>query len=681
MTNRNKVTGITEKFDLRLAEFCKAPQHRAFTIDARASAINEDDRTVELAFSSESAEVERWFGIEVLGHDSGEIDLSRFKDGAAVLINHDPSRHHGVIERAKVSDGVGRATVRFGTSDQASESFQMIVDGIWRHISVGYFVHEMQLVTERDDGPSVYRVNKWQPFELSFVAIPADFKFSGVGRTIGFDTPDGQNGFSEKMLERAIRKAIKRNDKRRKVMPPENETDQQRSERLSAEAATRTAEITAAADAAGNDARDAERQRVAELIKTGAQYGADDLAREAINSGADVHELNRQILERGGIKATRAEDPNIGLTPGESRSFSFNRLLNHLVDPNDKKNREAAAFELECSNAAAAVTKKDVRGALVPFDVLSTARPGQSTDAHKRAMTVGTPADGGDLVATDLLDESFIDKLENAIALVQCGVTMLPGLNGNIAIPRQTGGASHFWLAENGAPTESNATFDQVAMTPKTVGAFTEISRRLLLQSSIGAEAFTINELALRLALAIDSAGINGSGAGNQPTGVLNAAGVGVTSLGTPDGGALSWAGIVDMETAVANANAALGSLCYLTTPNARGSAKKTFIDAGSGERIWDSRAPGTPLNGYRAVVSNQVPNDLVEGSSGATLSAVLFGNWADLIVGMWGGLDIQVNPYSLDTTGAVRVTSFQDVDIALRHPESFNIIIDAITT
>jgi hypothetical protein len=155
---------------------------------------------------------------------------------------------------------------------------------------------------------------------------------------------------------------------------------------------------------------------------------------------------------------------------------------------------------------------------------------------------------------------------------------------------------------------------------------------------------------------------------------------VGSVSLGSPDGGAPTWDGVVDLETGVANANAALGALCYLTNTKFRGKAKKTFIDAGSGERIWDSRAGDTPLNGYRAVISNQVPSDLVEGSSGATLSAAIFGNFADLIIGMWGGLDIQVNPYSLDTTGAIRVTAFQDIDIALRHPESFSAIQDAIT-
>lgn len=672
-----KVTDINRKFKRRLKQYKSAPHRRTMTIELRAEHIDEDERTVHVAFSSETP-IPRWFGLEILGHGADEIDLSRFMNGAAVLRNHDADKHHGIIESAVVEGTVGRAVIRFGNSDQASETFQNMIDGIWPHISVGYFIHEMQLITQSDDGPDEYRVTRWEPFELSSVAIPADVSV-GVGRTFGIDDADCREGFSQKDLDKAVRKAFKRiGNQQQEPMnmgKETTETDAERSARLQKEAETRAAELLTATDSASQSATEAERTRIAELLKTGEQFNANDLAREAINAGDDVHELNRKILERGGIPAIQAEDPTIGLTPDETRQFSFNKLIIALSDVRDQGAQEAAAFELECSRAAAKVCKKEVRGALVPFDVL-VAKRGMSA---KRAMGVGVGV-GGELVATDLLDESFIDSLENAIALSQCGVTLLPGLNGNIAIPRQTGGASHFWLAENGAPSESNATFDQVAMTPKTVGGYTEISRRLLLQSSIGAEAFTINELALRLALAIDSAGINGTGAGNEPTGILNFAGVGVVSFGTPDGGAPTWDGVVDLESAVANVNAAMGSLCYLTNTKFRGKAKKTFIDAGSGERIWDSRAGDTPLNGYRTVISNQVPSDLVEGSSGATLSAAIFGNFADLIIGMWGGLDIQVNPYSLDTSGAIRVTAFQDVDITLRHPESFAASQDAIT-
>ena len=78
--------------------------------------------------------------------------------------------------------------------------------------------------------------------------------------------------------------------------------------------------------------------------------------------------------------------------------------------------------------------------------------------------------------------------------------------------------------------------------------------------------------------------------------------------------------------------------------------------------------------------MSNNVPADLTKGT-GVNLSAIIFVNWQDLIIGMWSGLDLQVNPYSLDTSGKIRITAFQDLDIALRHAQSFSIIDDVITT
>jgi len=339
------------------------------------------------------------------------------------------------------------------------------------------------------------------------------------------------------------------------------------------------------------------------------------------------------------------------------------KLLNALSNPNDQNAQRAAAFEFEVSNAACQRMKKETKGAMVPYEVL------------KRDLNVGTAIDGGNLVATQLLSGSFIDSLENALALRQCGATMLTGLNGNIAIPRQTGGASHFWLAENGVATESSATFDQIAMTPKTVGAFTDISRRLLLQSSLSMESFVQNELALRLALAIDLAGIAGTGSGNQPLGLLNINGLGSVVGGT-NGGALSWGKVVDLETRAGAANALVQNMCYLTNAKVRGSLKQTEKASGTAQFVMGE---GGDLNGYRAVISNQVPGNLTKGT-GTALSANIFGNFADLIIGMWGGLDLQVDPYTQNTKGAVRVTAFQDVDINIRHPESFSVMKDIIT-
>ena len=171
---------------------------------------------------------------------------------------------------------------------------------------------------------------------------------------------------------------------------------------------------------------------------------------------------------------------------------------------------------------------------------------------------------------------------------------------------------------------------------------------------------------------------MHGSGSGAEPTGIQNQSGVAVVAIDT-NGGEPKWQHIVELETEVAQDNADIGTLAYITNAKVRGKLKRTGINETYGDKmVWGDN--NTPLNGYRAFVTNQVKSDLTKGT-GTNLSAIFFGNWRDLIIGQWGTLDILVDPYTGGTTGTVRVIVFQDVDIAVRHAESFSIVVDAITT
>lgn len=599
--------------------------------------VSEEERTVELTFSSE-APYQRWFGMEILDHSEKSVDLSRLRMGAPLLLDHDPAKQIGVIEDVSIgSDRRGRARVRFSKSALGNEVFQDVVDEIRTSVSVGYQPIEMTLEEERSDGPDVYRVDNWLPFEVSIVSIPAD---TSVGTNRSADIQNFKSQFKESEMTTENTNTVEEAAVEAPAQPEVNVSEVRSQAKVEAQS------------------------QVKEVIEIGRAYNEVELATKCIEQGGSADTLRQMILEKRaeGSEMIKAESPEVGLTDKETRNYSITKLLNALANPDNTSAQRAAAFEFEVSSAAAEKMKRESRGATVPYDVL------------KRDLNVGTAVDGGNLVSTDLLSGSFIESLENALALRQCGATMLTGLNGNIAIPRQTGGASHFWLAENGEPTESSATFDQIAMTPKTVGAFTEISRKLLLQSSISMEAFVQNELAMRLALAIDFAGINGSGTSNQPKGILNYTGVGSVANGT-NGGVPTWGKVVDLETEAGDANALVQNMCYLMNAKTRGLLKQTEKASSTAQFIMpDSMS----LNGYSAVTSNQVPKNLTKGT-GTNLSALIYGNFADLIIGMWGGLDLQVNPYSKDTSGAVRVTAFQDVDINIRHPESFSVMKDVI--
>lgn len=394
----------------------------------------------------------------------------------------------------------------------------------------------------------------------------------------------------------------------------------------------------------------------------------------AIKRAEKLNDLNKSIptdLRAGGKDGGKTGE--IGLTEREARSFSLVKLMRHIVDPNDISARNAAGFEIEASRAAGKHWDDmgaEIRGITIPVDVLRA-----TIGAEQRAQSAGTASAGGNLVATELLAGSFIEVLRNRTSVLQMGATMLDGLVGNINIPRATSANTVSWVSEGSAPgSASSVTFDQVALNPSTAACYTDVTRRLLLQSSVGVEAFVRNDLIRQVALAIDYAALNGSGSGGQPTGVLQTSGIGSVALGT-NGAAPTWAGVVALETAVAAANADIGTLGYLTNAKGRGALKNVAkLGNTTAVPIWDDNE----VNGYKALASNQVPSSLTKGS-GSNLSALLFGNWADLIIGMWGGLDLAVDPYSSSTTGTVRFIALQDVGVALRHLVSFAAITDMI--
>lgn len=629
-------------------------------MDIQLRVIDESARTVELAFSSE-APVDRWWGTEILDHSPKSVDLSRFKRGGALLMDHNRTDQVGVIESARIDgDRVGRAVVRFGKGVRASEVFQDVVDGIRTNVSVGYTNDEVVLESEKD-GNATYRIKKWTPMEISLVSIPADISV-GVGREAE-DEPESASATPVAPVPQSETTGAR-------AMPEANDTATVVATPAVPAAAVDHTAIRAEAQTAGINA---ERERIRQITGIGEafrQHGVDKHVSEAITSGMSVDAFRAKAMEVMSTAATPTAE--IGMTEREKQRFSFVRALNYLANPNDPQARAAASFEIECSNAAIKHTGKQARGLLVPFDVLSRNMPMQ------RGLTVGTPTAGGNLVGTTFKSSSFIELLRDAMVIDKMGASFLTGLSGKIAIPRQSGGATGYWLAENGAPpSNSQQTFDQVPLSGKTVGAYTEISRQLLVQESIDVESLVMNDIATQIGLTIQSAALFG-GSSNQPVGVASTAGIGSVAGGT-NGAAPTWANIVALETAVAVANAAVGSLGYITNAKVRGTLKNTFKPgATTGIPLWGDGAE--PLNGYKAAITNGVPSNLTKGTSSGVCSAILFGNWADLIIGMWSGVDLLVNPYSLDTTGAVRVTAFQDVDVAVRHTGSFAAMLDALT-
>jgi HK97 family phage major capsid protein len=370
-------------------------------------------------------------------------------------------------------------------------------------------------------------------------------------------------------------------------------------------------------------------------------------------------ELNRRhgVFASKGPKVGRpVPTPFIGMSDDETERYSLLRAIRAAAGGDWQE----AGLELEASRAVEKRMGHAPRGFYVPMDWMTRRQPEQrTTDLLK-----GTGAIGGYLAATELLGASFIDRLFNKMVMAQAGVVTLTGLVGDVAIPRLATGITAYWVAENVGITEGTMALEQVTLTPKTLGAFQDISRRLLQQSSIDVENMVRDDIARSLALAMDLAILQGTGT-DQPTGVKGI--TGVTDKSSTNGDTLTWAIIVGLETAIATANADSGRLAYITNPTMRGVAKTTQMVATYGDKMIWQDGP-SPVNGYPAYVTGQIPANLTKGS-GTALSYIFFGDWSTVLLGSWGSLDVLVDPYTGGSAGTVRVIAFNDIDVAVRHP------------
>jgi HK97 family phage major capsid protein len=202
-----------------------------------------------------------------------------------------------------------------------------------------------------------------------------------------------------------------------------------------------------------------------------------------------------------------------------------------------------------------------------------------------------------------------------------------------------------------------------------------------MLQSSPDAEKMVQDDLATTLAVEVDRAALHGSGASNEPTGLLSTTGVNSVAIGT-DGGTPTMSHVEKLVSVVASANASEADQSFLTNSKVRGLLKQTYPNTTAGDTpLWTVRSDGRgDLNGFRAEVSNNVSSELDKGSSTGVCSALIFGSWKNLVLPLWGGLDVLLDPFSLSTTGQLRVVAFQSLDVGIRHPEAFSVCADILT-
>lgn len=430
-------------------------------------------------------------------------------------------------------------------------------------------------------------------------------------------------------------------------------------------------------------------ERMQAAHKTLQEKPADADSRKAFDeAGEEVRGLDQQIADEERMAKVLADAQQFGGPGNEDRTldpnteaddpianlrsdrYSVLRVMDAVAE-----GRAINGYEGEIAQELEKRFGKKANGSLIPLNLrMGPGLSGRGTGAESRAAL--STSTGAGAVPT-ILGPSLIEALRDRVVLPMLGAQVMSDMVGTFDIPKVTAIPTFSWVAEATAGSASDATIGKITFTPTTVTAWSTMTRRFMKQTSIDAELFARNQLLLSLARAMDYGGIAGSGASNQPTGLIYNTDTNLIALGT-NGAALTWADIVEFESLVAADNADMNTMAYLFNAVTRGKLKTTEKSSGYPVFLWENGT--TPVNGYAAAVSNQVPSNLTKGTASGICSAAVFGDFSQIIYALWGGADILVDPYTSGKAGDVLVICHQDMQVKNRHDEAFTRCVDILT-
>ena len=644
-----------------------------------------DNNIISLAISSE-APYERWFGIEILSHDPAAVDMTRIADGRhPLLLNHCTDDQIGVIVSASLdTDRVLRGKAKFSQSDLGKEILQDVNDGIRRLVSVGYIIDEIVEIepapepedvgddsymiasfgrckavrklsgdefekemkikhgesfsrggpsASRDGGdePPTFLVTRWTPFEASIVPVPADVNV-GVNRSAGAVSNDPAPATLVPAPVIIAPIIIQENKMTEPIQKTPAELEIER------------------------------RDGIMALAEQHGKWLEQKDIQAAMRGNMSVEAFKDLIIDKMQSRHTDTSQLHIGMSGAEIKRYSFGRALLASITGNWKD----AGLELECSRAVENIMGRAPEGFYVPFEYM------------KRDFNVGTATEAGNLVATALRTDLYVDALRNNMVMGNLGVTFLAGLTGNVDLPRKATAGTLGMLTEIGSASETAPVTAKATLTPHRIGAYVQVSKQALIQSAMALENLIRDDLVTGAANLLESQTISGAGTAGQITGLNGVTGIGTATAAGTNGAVPAWSHVVDLESTCANANAEPDRFSgYLINTKLRGKLKQTQF-ASNLPFIWQNGPQ--PLNGYRAAVTNNVRSNLTKGTSTTICSEAYFGSdWSMVTIGLFGAPDITVDPYSLASTGQVQITLNQFADMQHRQPATTSKISDLL--
>lgn len=592
--------------------------------------IDEETRRVKVGVSTEEP-VERSFGMEVIDHTKGSMNLDFLNSGRApLLLDHDMQKQIGVIEGVELDEDARRlrAIVRFGKGELASEVFNDVTDGIRQNISVGYRIDGR---VNRDDDPEEYYRVATTPMEISIVSVPADqSNLVGVGRSVPAE-PKSQPSLEDVKMTDEVR----------------NDVD---------------------LDAVKAEAVRAARKNDAEILALAAKHNKRDLGETAIAKGMSVDTFRGALLEAIGEKPLDIAPANVEATVKEKREYSLGRMIQAQVTGDWRK----AGFEREMNDEIAGRIGREAEGVYVP------------DFAWQQRGPLSTAATGGsssevvfdDFVPTAHRGDLFIEALRARQVLGGLGTTYMSGLTGRIKMPKLATGANAAFVEELGDVADGAGTDGGVTLQPRTMGAFVDMSRLLMMESVPAIEQIIRNDLLASAADRTEFYAIQGSGSSGQPTGILNTSGVNNLDISTgTDVDALTWSDIINLVKLVEEDNGIVNSQAagFLSHPAVKAKLASTAKVA-STDSVMILNDPWNNLYGYPAAFTSNIPTNLDPGDAGNDASALIFGDFSQLMIAQFGAPSILVDPYTNSRAGSVRLVLHAELDVGVRNAVSFGV-------
>jgi len=540
---------------------------------------------------------------EILDHSEKSIKRDMMQGGLVIQDTHYGDQI-GLIREPKLENGKLGGIVEFCTGERAQEIAKDAEKELRTNSSVGYTVDTSSYVLEGEhDGIPVVRAMSWTPYEASFVNVPADTSV-GVGR---------------ELTKPELKKTEPKEE--RNIMNP-NEI---------AALFTRGAKF-------GIEASKIESIDMTD--NTAARAALDSLivekqSTEIESRGAEIQSLKERKPELPEKKERAVvSDPAADIPKEDMRRYSVMNAVRSLAGM-----RVDVGLETEISDELAKQRGRSAQGLIIPHAALA-----------KRDFTVSGTS--GYSVSDDLLANEFIDVLRPQTVLAPLGVNFLSGLVGDVAIPKMTAGGTGYWVAESVAITESAPTLGQVTGTPHTCGVMTDISRKLMKQSTPDAEQMVSNDIIREIAQTIQIAVFAGGG-GDDPSAITNASGINnptISSAGTP-----TYAEILNFPGDVFGDNAGGGNMKFCMTSEVWAKLAATDVSTSTGQFVVDYKSQ--TCIGYPYLMCNDLP-----------ANSLWFGDWSTVNVGIWGaGVDMIVDTATLSSQGGIRLVGLQDVDVMVR--------------